>query len=215
MCLHGTNVKRYKLNWEGNYLDYQPQIMYGPRVPAFFESPKIIVNKISSKGYGLIATYDENDFYCDQRLVCLVRYSYLAGTKLKLEFQGFTRRSFAESEFYHLGLLNSSVLSFWFVQFVATKILQGDYTDVLPKMVRSLPIRTINFDDPSDKAKHDNMVKLVEKMLRLHKELPGKMGQEKTVMERQIAATDAQIDKLVYELYGLTDEEITIVEGTA
>jgi len=32
------------------------------------------------------------------------------------------------------------------------------------------------------------------------------------LFQRPIAATDAQIDQLVYELYGLTDEEIQIVE---
>jgi hypothetical protein len=37
--------------------------------------------------------------------------------------------------------------------------------------------------------------------------------QERTVIQRQIDATDKQIDALVYELYGLTEEEITIVEG--
>lgn len=37
---------------------------------------------------------------------------------------------------------------------------------------------------------------------------------EKTRLERQISTTDKQIDALVYELYGLTDEEIRIVEGT-
>ncbi len=36
---------------------------------------------------------------------------------------------------------------------------------------------------------------------------------EKTALQRQIDATDHQIDQLVYELYGLTDEEIRIVEG--
>jgi hypothetical protein len=36
------------------------------------------------------------------------------------------------------------------------------------------------------------------------------------VLEAQIAATDRQIDALVYELYGLTADEIKIVEeGTA
>ena len=38
--------------------------------------------------------------------------------------------------------------------------------------------------------------------------------QEQTSLSRQIAATDAEIDRLVYELYGLTEEEIKIVEGT-
>jgi hypothetical protein len=37
---------------------------------------------------------------------------------------------------------------------------------------------------------------------------------EKTALERQIAATDAQIDHLVDDLYGLTEKEIKIVEGT-
>jgi type II restriction/modification system DNA methylase subunit YeeA len=36
---------------------------------------------------------------------------------------------------------------------------------------------------------------------------------EKTSLQRQIDATDKQIDLLVYELYGLTEDEIKIVEG--
>ena len=55
--------------------------------------------------------------------------------------------------------------------------------------IKLLPIRTIDFDDPADKAKHDKMVEMVEKMLQLHKELPMKSGQAKTLTERQIAAT--------------------------
>jgi hypothetical protein len=43
---------------------------------------------------------------------------------------------------------------------------------------------------------------------------PGKPDTiEKTALQRQIEATDRQIDSLVYELYGLTEEEIRIVEG--
>ena len=37
--------------------------------------------------------------------------------------------------------------------------------------------------------------------------------QVKTMLQRQIEATDRQIDQLVYELYGLTEEEIAIVES--
>jgi hypothetical protein len=38
--------------------------------------------------------------------------------------------------------------------------------------------------------------------------------QEKTALERQIAAADNQIDRLVYDLYGLTEEEIKLVEAS-
>ena len=58
------------------------------------------------------------------------------------------------------------------------------------------------------------MVSLVEQMLDLNRKLATtKLAHEKTAIERQIAATDKQIDKLVYELYGLTEEEIQIVES--
>jgi hypothetical protein len=80
--------------------------------------------------------------------------------------------------------------------------------------VKKLPIRTIDFDNPDEKAIHDKMVKLVERMLDLHKKLSAaRIPDEKTKIQRLISTTDNQIDKLVYSLYGLTDEEIKIVEG--
>jgi predicted nucleic acid-binding Zn-ribbon protein len=51
-------------------------------------------------------------------------------------------------------------------------------------------------------------------MLDLHKQLAAAKGEhERNLLQRQIEATDRQIDSLVYELYGLTEEEIRIVEG--
>jgi len=60
------------------------------------------------------------------------------------------------------------------------------------------------------------MVELVERMLDLHKQLPkAKTPHESEALQRQIAFTDRQIDELVYELYGLTKDEIRVVEGAA
>ncbi|MDO9528790.1 MAG: hypothetical protein Q7J27_06470, partial [Syntrophales bacterium] len=78
------------------------------------------------------------------------------------------------------------------------------------------PIRTINFSDPTDKARHDRIVELVKRMLDLNKQLAEtKEPQTKTVLQRQIETTDRQIDRLVYELYELTEDEIRIVEGSS
>jgi hypothetical protein len=80
--------------------------------------------------------------------------------------------------------------------------------------IEQLPIRTINFSDPVDKARHDRMVALVTQMLDLNKKVQdARLEQEKTQLSRQIAATDAAIDTLVYELYGLTEDEIAVAEG--
>jgi len=75
-----------------------------------------------------------------------------------------------------------------------------------------IPIRPINFSDPADKARHGKMVSLVERMLALHKQSP-RTPQEQEMVRREIESTDRAIDRLVYELYGLTEEEIGIVEG--
>ena len=77
----------------------------------------------------------------------------------------------------------------------------------------TLPIRAINFSDKADVARHDRMVAMVQSMLDLNKRVGEmKAGHERTVIERNIAATDRRIDKLVYELYALTPKEIRIVE---
>ena len=80
--------------------------------------------------------------------------------------------------------------------------------------VKQLPIRIIDFTNPADVKRHDRMVALVEHMLELHKQrAAARLPQEKEMLERQIQATDDQIDRLVYDLYGLTPDEIRLVEG--
>jgi DNA-binding protein H-NS len=70
--------------------------------------------------------------------------------------------------------------------------------------------------DPVEKAGHEKMVKLVEQMLELHEQLPKATAEtDKVMLQRQIDATDQEIDNLVYELYELTPEEIVIVEGSS
>jgi hypothetical protein len=71
----------------------------------------------------------------------------------------------------------------------------------------------VDFGRKEDKAAHDRMVSLVDSMLELHKRLAAaKSEAQKTVIQRQIGHTDAEIDRLVYDLYGLTKDEIAIVE---
>jgi hypothetical protein len=112
---------------------------------------------------------------------------------------------------YLLGILNSTLSTFYLKKISST--FRGGYIALNRQYIEQLPIRTINFADPSDKARHDRMVALVSQMLELNKKLQdAKLEHEKTVLSRQIEATDTAIDKLVYELYGLTEEEIKVVE---
>ena len=112
---------------------------------------------------------------------------------------------------YFLGVLNSNLL--WFFLRSTGTVLRGGFVRFKTEYLKPFPIRTINFSDSDDKASHDRMVALVDQMLDLHKQLAlAKTDHDKTVIQRQIDATDWQINQLVYELYGLTKEEINIVE---
>ncbi|MDP1548384.1 MAG: TaqI-like C-terminal specificity domain-containing protein [Anaerolineales bacterium] len=111
---------------------------------------------------------------------------------------------------YVLGLLNSKLLEFYLKR-ISTP-MRGGFFRFFTQFLEKLPIRPINFDDPADKARHDKMVSLVERMLALHKQSP-RTPQEQEIVKREIESTDAAIDRLVYELYRLSEEEIKIVEG--
>ncbi len=66
----------------------------------------------------------------------------------------------------------------------------------------------------SDRVRHDKLVGLVDKMLLLVPKLrAAKSETERATLQNAVAATDRAIDALVYELYGLTPEEIALVEG--
>ena len=116
------------------------------------------------------------------------------------------------SPYYVLGVLNSKLLTFY-LQRIGT-CFQGGYFAYEPNYLQRMPIRDINFSNPADKANHDLMVELVQRMLSLHEKLQAaRISQEKTFFQHQINATDHQIDRLVYELYGLSEDEIEIIEG--
>jgi hypothetical protein len=115
-------------------------------------------------------------------------------------------------DLYLLGILSSKVADIVIHSISSTK--QGGYFEYKPMYVSQIPIHTIDFSDPIDAARHDRVVSLVEQMLTLNKQLQEvRTPHEQTGLQRQIEATDSQIDTLVYELYGLTEEEIGIVEG--
>ncbi|PKO22714.1 MAG: hypothetical protein CVU38_07965 [Chloroflexi bacterium HGW-Chloroflexi-1] len=53
-----------------------------------------------------------------------------------------------------------------------------------------------------------------KRMLDLHRRVAAEsVPHVKTALQRQIAGTDREIDRLVYELYGLTEAEVWVVEG--
>jgi len=126
---------------------------------------------------------------------------------------GFRVPAGQHHNFYFLAILNSALMNLCVQQM--TNRFRGGYYAVNKQALDRLPLRQIDFSNSADKGRHDKMVALVEQMLDLQKKLAAtKNPNDKTQLEREIEATDQQIDRLVYELYGLTAEEINIIEAS-
>jgi type I restriction-modification system DNA methylase subunit len=118
-------------------------------------------------------------------------------------------------DLYLLGLLNSKLGFIYFRQTCAALEGKNDvYLRFKRQYLAGFPVHPINFSIPAEKSAHDKIVSLVESMLAFHKSLASTQNPfEKERLEKQIKSADEGIDKSVYELYGLSQEEIKIVEG--
>jgi adenine-specific DNA methylase len=153
--------------------------------------PKILIPDIANRAAFALDEFGE--------------YAFTSGYGITL------KQEVRENIKYILGLLNSKLLDFYLKR-VSTP-LRGGFFRYFAQFVELLPIYRIDFSDHTEAARHDAMVQLVERMLALHKRLNTPLtAQEKTVVERQIAATDREIDELTYDLYALTPDERRIIE---
>ena len=153
--------------------------------------PKILLRKT---GNSIIATYDDSGIFPEQSLYFL--YNPIKNISYK----------------YLLGLMNSKLINFYF----ANKLLTNKESIAQVKK-EDLDIIPILFDVKMGiefKMYYEKIETLVNNILQLKINCNiAKTPTEKTALQRQIDATDKQIDKLVYELYGITEEEIKVVEG--
>lgn len=166
--------------------------LHWPRVKYNFErSPKILVQAIRNLSLKrrIVATLDSAKLYADHTLNVI----YTDQKKYDLK--------------YVLGILNSELINFIFLKKYIDINIKGVY-------LSEIPIPALDFTNPNDVARHSRIVQLVDKMLQMHERLVGaKSEMQNDVIQRQIDTTDAAIDQVVYELYGLTADEIAIVEG--
>ncbi len=161
-------------------------VLHRSRDPGIFEAPKFI-GLTTSKRIELIYDADTSVFVTDAM--------YLFRTVSDVD------------PWTTMAVLQSKL--FLFLYRVAN---QGE-SRVIPQIkaakLEELPFPRI----AAIRLKKRSLTEWCHEMLDLHKQLPAaKTNHAKTNLQRQIDATDAQIDKLVYELYELTPDEIKIAE---
>jgi hypothetical protein len=158
-----------------------------------YRAPKILVVKTGSS---IVAAVDNDGFITMQSL-------YSLHSEPDCEY----------SHLYILAILNSRLIRFWIEKgFTSYKKL---FPQINQTTLMAVPVARLNMDSAEGSASHANIVEKVSRMLELHARLAkARSGEEKARLQRLIDRTDGEIDGLVYELYGLTEEEIGIVESS-
>ena len=101
---------------------------------------------------------------------------------------------------YLLAILNSRLL-FW-MMLRTSNLFHGGWITCTKQYFGELPIRTINFSKPPERAEHDALVGLAERIIAAKRINPS----------ADTALLEQEIDSRVYRLYGLTPDEIKIVK---
>jgi hypothetical protein len=162
--------------------------LHRARAPEIFESPKLI-GLTTTKTIELIFDEDGDLVVTDAMYVF----------KLKPEVNTKTA----------LGVLQSKLFLFLY------RVSNQGEARVIPQ-IKAAKLEPLPFPDlnNADKSVCDKLVALVDKMLVLMPKLRAATSDsEKATLQNAVTATDQQIDALVYDLYGLTDDEIKLVEG--
>lgn len=196
--LVGGDISRYFIKWNGKQWLKYGTWLGAPREKRFFTEERILIRQIvSGVPLRIFATVTSEE-YCNTQSI----------------FNLLPRQKAEEDIRYLLGILNSKLINFYHTNRYLDKSKML-FQKILIQNAKLFPIRTIDFSNPSEKVMHDKLVAMVEKMLELQKKSHFvRLESDKKMYQTQIDVLDNQIDSLVYELYGLREKEIKIVEGS-
>ena len=188
----GRNIKRYSFSQAG-WLQYRMDEHYNPMFPQLFENKKLMSIRIVRDR--LRFAYDDEGFYNSHTVINCVRLDLLAGVSHRSAVRAVKTADTALARRFDyrflLAILNAHFTTWYFLNFLS------DNLNFYPNDAKSLPIPKITT------AEQRPFMRLVDSILSAKDADPSADTSE----------LEAEIDRLCYHLYGLTDEEIAVVEG--
>ena len=190
----GENIERYSFSQNG-WLNYTPGEHYNPMFPELFENEKLMCIRIVKDR--LRFAYDDNDLYNSHTVINCVRLDLLRVTKHKTAAGAVKKADLSLAKRFDykflLAVLNSQFTNWYFLNFLA------DGLNFYPNDAKQLPIPN------ATAAQQRPLVRLVDRILTAKAADPA----------ADTGEDEAEIDRLVYGLYGLTEAEIATVSGSA
>ena len=188
----GRNIERYSFSQDG-WLDYTPSEHYNPMFPQLFENEKLMfINVVKDN---LRFAYDDKGFYNSHTVVNCVRLDLLTGATHRTAVAALKTADLAlSSRFdykYLLAVLNSKFVNWYFRNFLS------DSLHFYPNDAKQLPI------PKATAAQQRPIIRLADRILKAKAANPA----------ADTGPPEAELDALIYALYGLTASEIAAIGG--
>ena len=188
----GKNIERYRFSQAG-WLNYAPDEHYNPMFPELFENKKLMFIRIVKEQ--LRFAYDDEGFYNSHTVVNCLRLDMLSGAShisARRAVQGADNNLAKKYDYkFLLGILNSDFTNWYFRNFLS------DGLNFYPNDAKELPIPDVT------PKRQTPIIELVDQILDAKRKNP----------DADTSNLENEVDKLVYALYDLTDEDIAIVKG--
>jgi hypothetical protein len=185
-----------------SYIDYKPNVMYNPMFVELFENEKLVGLRTLSDISKLRFIYDNTGLYCNDSVVVLTQWYRFKNVEYQTIKRLISKEKINISNKYSLKYLQS-ILNSKLIKFYVNEVLY-DGTHFYPNHMKQLPIKK------STKIGQKPFIDLVNKILEITK---SDNYLENTIKQAKVKEYEKQIDQMVYKLYGLTSEEIKIIEN--
>lgn len=198
--IEAKDIEKYAVN-RVRYLEYNtkrcPNKLRRPTFRELYERNKLMFNRLGK----MQVYYDENHFLTSDAMFCCLLWCDLHGVNNKSIAASVKRYSKLQRDEmeqlskdvdlrFLLGIMNSR-----YADVLLTNLRGGDY-HIYPEHIRNIPIPI------ASKEEQLPIIKLANSILTAKRENPSVDTIEQ----------EREIDKIVYQLYGLTEDEIRIIE---
>jgi predicted type IV restriction endonuclease len=185
--IDGENIEPYKLKPATEFVNFVPSSIKSGGREEIYRQDRICIRQI---GAYPIATFVPANIFT-----------------LNTIYNVYLRERNSANPKFFLGIINSNVTRYFW------KKNNSDEKKTFPK-IKKEAILSIPVPEIKDKSLHDEIVKLVDQLLKLNEEIrEQKLETKRNLIQRKIDYCESRINEIVYELYGLTEDEIKIVEG--
>ncbi len=200
--IEAENFTKWRIN-SFKFIDYRPLEHHRPNFSELFEVKGLMCKRTISSGLCFIL--NDKKFYCNDGVTTSVRWVDLQSVKnnqlkqYKLnEKSELVKFSSQINNKFMLALLNSRLIEWYFYEYYSDKL------HFYPEHLRNLPIKL------ADRSFQTIFVEIVDKILAITNSSDYITNSEK---QAKIRDYEKQIDQLVYKLYGLTQEEVNVIQS--